>query len=85
MLILQLFILQVLEQHGPEPQFVKDWPAIGQFSSVGSLGNSKEVWLTGELLSSLSSTKCSGPLSVGGGQKCKLSLVSYTLSVFSLI
>lgn len=68
--------LQVLEQNGPEPHLVKDWNVIGQFSSVGSLGNNKEAWLTSELLTSLAATKRTGPLSLGGGSKAKLRLVS---------
>lgn len=37
------------------------WPVVGQFSSIGSLGASAQSWLTGEWLTSLSSS--SGSLS----------------------
>lgn len=48
---------QVLQQHGPSPKDVKsNWPIIGQFSSIGSLGNNKDRWLCGEWLQSLSAT-----------------------------
>jgi tyrosyl-DNA phosphodiesterase-1 len=33
-----------------------DWPVVAQFSSIGSLGHHPHQWLTGEFLTSLSST-----------------------------
>lgn len=33
----------------------EEWPVVGQFSSIGSLGSTAEAWLTGEFLESLSS------------------------------
>nr|XP_039264827.1 tyrosyl-DNA phosphodiesterase 1-like [Styela clava] len=40
-----------------ESSFVNEWPVIGQFSSIGSLGNDKDKWMCKEWLKSLSSTK----------------------------
>ena len=46
---------------GPAPSNVsREWPVIGQFSSIGSLGQTSEGWLTGEFLTSLSSTQAKG-------------------------
>ncbi|KAL3873296.1 hypothetical protein ACJMK2_036432 [Sinanodonta woodiana] len=45
---------RVLQQHGPSNGVVKNWPVIGQFSSIGSMGANKEAWLCGEWLQSLS-------------------------------
>ncbi|XP_003390083.1 PREDICTED: tyrosyl-DNA phosphodiesterase 1-like [Amphimedon queenslandica] len=47
---------KVLEEHGPSASTTtKDWPVIGQFSSIGSLGPAPSSWLTSEWLTSLSS------------------------------
>lgn len=64
-----LKLRKVLQKSGPEALLVSDWPVIGQFSSVGSLGASSDAWLTSEWLTSLSSSK--GSLS----GKAKLQLV----------
>lgn len=50
---------KVLHQHGPSSDDVSSkWPVIGQFSSIGSLGNDKDRWLCAEWLQSLAT--CSG-------------------------
>ena len=51
---------KILEQHGPSVTDVKGWPVIGQFSSIGSLGNDKTSWLCGEWYTSLGTTKGPG-------------------------
>jgi len=52
---------QVLHQYGPVADDISaKWPVIGQFSSVGSLGNDKDRWLCAEWLQSLST--CSGSM-----------------------
>ncbi len=66
--------VQVLGRHGPSPDVVKNWPVIGQFSSVGSLGNKADAWLTAEFLSSLSTVQTASPLFTG--RNAKLQLVS---------
>ena len=52
-----MFIFQVLKNHGPVGSDVKNWPVIGQFSSVGSLGPDKSKWLCAEFLQSMTATK----------------------------
>jgi len=37
---------------------VLNWPVIGQFSSIGSLGASADGWLRGEWLESISEVHC---------------------------
>ena len=54
-----LKLRKVLKEHGPDPAAVKSWPVIGQFSSIGSMGASKDQWLCREWLESLSATKSS--------------------------
>eukprot|EP00118_Oscarella_pearsei_P011910 m.83681 g.83681 ORF g.83681 m.83681 type:complete len:474 (+) comp36365_c0_seq2:231-1652(+) len=49
---------QKLNQHGPSSSHVtRDWNILAQFSSIGSLGSDSTKWLTGEFLTSLSSTR----------------------------
>ena len=55
-----LKLRKVLKQHGPDPNAVKSWPVIGQFSSIGSMGPRKENWVCGEFLESMATTKSSG-------------------------
>ena len=43
---------KTLHNHGPEKALVRNWPVIGQFSSIGSLGATKENWLCTEFLQS---------------------------------
>ena len=55
-------LLKVLQENGPDAASVKNWPVIGQFSSIGSLGPTKDNWLCKEWLQSLSATRgLSGP------------------------
>lgn len=50
-----LKLRKVLHQFGPRPDDISPkWPVIGQFSSIGSLGNDKDRWLCSEWLQSLS-------------------------------
>lgn len=75
-----LHVLQVLQEYGPSPSVVtKDWPVIGQFSSIGSLGPTPSSWLTSEWLTSLSACKrkeaATANVSLGPGIKGKLQLV----------
>ena len=63
---------KVLQAHGPSQTMVKSWPVIGQFSSIGSMGASKDQWLCGEWLESLSAAKSASGLQ----NKAKLQLVS---------
>ncbi|OQV19087.1 Tyrosyl-DNA phosphodiesterase 1 [Hypsibius exemplaris] len=51
-----------------------EWPVIGQFSSIGSLGPTADSWLTGELLETLS-TPLTGPL----GRRAPLNLIFPTV------
>ncbi|PFX18794.1 Tyrosyl-DNA phosphodiesterase 1 [Stylophora pistillata] len=54
-----LKLRKVLHQHGPSSDDISSkWPVIGQFSSIGSLGNDKDRWLCSEWLQSLST--CAG-------------------------
>ncbi|XP_061174599.1 tyrosyl-DNA phosphodiesterase 1-like isoform X1 [Saccostrea echinata] len=48
---------KLLHDHGPPKEQTSKWPLIGQFSSVGSLGASKENWLCTEFLQSLATVK----------------------------
>ena len=49
---------KVLFEHGPPSSVVSEqWPVVGQFSSVGSLGPASHSWLCSEWLLSLSSTR----------------------------
>ena len=67
---------QVLQQYGGQkPADADQWPLVGQFSSIGSLGSSPKQWLTTELLSSLSMWRSS--LSLGPGKLPHLQLVSW--------
>ena len=58
--IIMVDITQTLEQLGPDPGSTRRWPVIGQFSSIGSLGATKDAWLCKEWLQSLSSGKRTG-------------------------
>lgn len=54
-----LKLRKLLHQYGPSSDDVSSkWPVIGQFSSIGSLGNDKDRWLCSEWLQSLAT--CSG-------------------------
>lgn len=56
-----LKLRKVLHQYGPVADDISPkWPVIGQFSSIGSLGNDKDRWLCAEWLQSLST--CSGSM-----------------------
>ncbi|XP_076098892.1 tyrosyl-DNA phosphodiesterase 1-like [Mytilus galloprovincialis] len=48
---------KVLNTHGPPKDFVKSWPVIGQYSSIGSLGATKDAWLATEFLQSLATVE----------------------------
>ena len=50
------------------------WPVIGQFSSIGSLGTSADVWLRAEWLESMSAA-CSGRELLTASNKPQLQLV----------
>ncbi|CAL1541640.1 unnamed protein product [Lymnaea stagnalis] len=52
-----LKLKKVLSERGPDSGLVKNWPVVGQFSSIGSLGTSKEIWLLNEWGQSLSACK----------------------------
>ena len=57
--VIVFFETQVLHPHRPSSDGISSkWPVIGQFSSIGSLGNDKDRWLCSEWLQSLST--CSG-------------------------
>ena len=73
---LSLYFTKVLQNHGPSSSTVtKDWPVVGQFSSIGSLGPSSSNWLTSEWLSSLAT--CRGKtLLESRGRPPQLQLVS---------
>ncbi|XP_042898012.1 tyrosyl-DNA phosphodiesterase 1 [Parasteatoda tepidariorum] len=59
-----LKLRKVLNLNGNLREVVQpDWPLIGQFSSIGSLGASPDQWLTGEFSTSLSTTKGSSLIS----------------------
>ena len=46
---------QLLSNQGPSSSHMtSDWPVIGQFSSIGSLGTEPNKWLTSEWLQSFS-------------------------------
>ena len=59
-----LKLRKILKEHGPDPAAVKSWPVIGQFSSIGSMGASKDQWLCREWLESLSATKSSSGFNI---------------------
>lgn len=48
---------KLLNENGPVKEQASKWPVIGQFSSIGSLGTSKENWLSVEFLQSLATVK----------------------------
>ncbi|KAI8787957.1 tyrosyl-DNA phosphodiesterase 1 [Biomphalaria glabrata] len=52
-----LKLKKVLSERGPDSGLVKNWPLIGQFSSIGSLGPNKEAWLLNEWGQSISVCK----------------------------
>jgi hypothetical protein len=74
------FPFQILSQYGPNLADVSSWPVIGQFSSIGSLGNTTDNWLCGEWLNSLAACRISQNLL----KKPKLHLVSTFLITESL-
>ena len=77
-----MMILQVLQVVGPTVEDVANWPVIGQFSSIGSLGAQPELWLCGEWYTSLSSAKDGGTSMGGNRDKLKLVSVFYKLFDF---
>lgn len=48
---------RLLNENGPAKEQASKWPVVGQFSSIGSLGASKENWLSVEFLQSLATVK----------------------------
>ncbi|XP_005105439.2 tyrosyl-DNA phosphodiesterase 1 isoform X2 [Aplysia californica] len=52
-----LKLRKILSERGPEQGLVKNWPVSGQFSSIGSLGATKDAWMLGEFGDSLSTCK----------------------------
>jgi len=64
----------VLSRCGPELAAVVGWPVIGQFSSIGSLGASADMWLRGEWLESISAVH-SGRELLNASAKPQLQLV----------
>lgn len=48
---------KLLNENGPAKEQASKWPVVGQFSSIGSLGASKENWLSVEFLQSLATVK----------------------------
>jgi hypothetical protein len=82
---------KLLHDHGPLKEQASKWPIIGQFSSIGSLGASKENWLSVEFLQSLATVKgtSSVPLaSVPLKLVCSLvyiSFLSFRSRVFAVI
>ncbi|XP_055957198.1 tyrosyl-DNA phosphodiesterase 1 isoform X1 [Patella vulgata] len=52
-----LKLRKVLQNYGPPFKNIKDWPVIGQFSSIGSLGPTEDSWVCGEWLKSLTAAK----------------------------
>ena len=48
---------KVLNEHGPPKDQVRSWPVTGQFSSVGSLGPTKDNWLCAEFLQSMATVQ----------------------------
>ncbi|CAG5127419.1 unnamed protein product [Candidula unifasciata] len=67
-----LKLRKVLSSQGPDGGLVKNWPVVGQFSSIGSLGPNKEAWLLSELGQSLCACRNS---CVGSASPSKLHLI----------
>lgn len=64
----------VLSEFGPDKSLVtKDWPVVGQFSSIGSLGGDSSKWLCAEWLRSLAC--CKGDKFIPGLGKTNNSLL----------
>ena len=61
----------------PHSLATSDWPVIGQFSSVGTLGASADSWMCGELLESLGSA--------GGGVHVNKTLCSNSKPKLKLV
>ncbi|XP_059162310.1 tyrosyl-DNA phosphodiesterase 1-like isoform X2 [Physella acuta] len=59
-----LKLKKVLSERGPEAGLVQNWPLIGQFSSIGSLGANKEAWLLNEWGQSISTCRKQESLSL---------------------
>ncbi|RUS73000.1 hypothetical protein EGW08_019248 [Elysia chlorotica] len=70
-----LKLRKVLSERGPDPTRVQNWPLVGQFSSIGSLGPDKNAWLTTEWATSLNSCKGSSMLQGLGTAQPKLDLI----------
>ena len=51
-----LRLRSILQEHAvlATKKVTPEWPVIGQFSSIGSIGPTGENWLTGEFLESMS-------------------------------
>ena len=65
----------MLSNCGPESATVVGWPVIGQFSSIGSLGTSADMWLRGEWLEGLSAVRSGGAKLLTASAKPPLQLV----------
>lgn len=69
------YSFKILKRHGPSKDKVSgSWPAICQFSSIGSLGRSRDLWLYNEFRTSLSATTAT-KLTQLGERKADIKLV----------
>ncbi|CAN7937912.1 unnamed protein product [Ixodes hexagonus] len=58
-----LKLRKLLSQHGPPKELISNyWPAVAQFSSIGSLGTGPDNWLRTEFLTSLAAVKGGPPV-----------------------
>ncbi|EDV29188.1 uncharacterized protein TRIADDRAFT_19546 [Trichoplax adhaerens] len=70
-----LKLRKILKRNGPSKDDVSaNWPAICQFSSIGSLGSKRDAWLYSEFRTSLSSTSTTR-LSQLGERKADVKLI----------
>ncbi|EEC09185.1 tyrosyl-DNA phosphodiesterase, putative [Ixodes scapularis] len=68
-----LKLRKLLSLHGPPKELVSSyWPAIAQFSSIGSLGTGPDNWLRAEFLTSLAAVKGGPPLTPSSTVPVKL-------------
>lgn len=70
-----LKLKKVLSERGPDPTRVQNWPLVGQFSSIGSLGPDKNAWLMSEWARSLGSCKGTSMMQGIGASQLKLDLI----------
>ena len=75
----------MLSERGPDSTRVQNWPVVGQFSSIGSLGPDKEAWLTSEWARSLNSCKGASMMQGMGGSQPNLNLVRAFHFIFSSV